>query len=91
MKTTQLTRIFTFLIVGAVALVLTGCGEKADDLKTSILNQAETTVSSVKETATSIQDQALKTKASVEKKVEDVQNAATQVQEAVDAVKKVTK
>ncbi len=81
---------FSIILFCVLALTLSGCGEKTDELKTSILDQAQTTVDSVKDTATSIQEQAVKTKASVEQKVEDVQNAAKQVQEAVDAVKKVT-
>ncbi|MBI2638811.1 hypothetical protein HYW83_04450 [Candidatus Peregrinibacteria bacterium] len=69
--------------------LLSGC-EFLSNLRTKILNQANTTAESVTKKVDEVGDQLQKTKESVEKKVEDVKNAVKEVGEAVDAVKKVT-
>jgi peptidoglycan hydrolase CwlO-like protein len=81
----------SLLVIGILALVglLSGC-EFLANLRTKILNQANTTAESVTKKVGEIGDQLEKTKESVEQKVEDVKSAVKEVGEAVDAVKKVT-
>lgn len=69
--------------------LLSGC-EFLDNLRTKILNQANTTAESVTKKVNEVGDQLQKTKESVEQKVEDVKSAVKEVGEAVEAVKKVT-
>lgn len=76
------------LVIGV--FIFAGCTKKVEDLRASLVNQAETTVRSVKDTASSVQTQVLETKKSIEQKVTDVNNAIKEVQEAASAVKKVT-
>lgn len=79
-------KIFAFLVL---LILLSGC-EFLSNLRSKILNQANTTAESVTKKVGEIGDQLEKTKDSVDKKVQDVKNAVKEVGEAVDAVKKVT-
>lgn len=90
MKTIQTSknRIAAALLLTVALVLLSGCLEKSEELRTSIINQANTTADSVKNTVEDVKNQAIKTKESVEKKVDEVNTAVKEVEEAVDAVKK---
>lgn len=78
------------LIIIGIISVFSGCTDKADKLKASLMDQANTTVNSVKDTANRAVEQVKTTKESIEKTVSDVNTAITEVQEAAAAVRKVT-
>ncbi len=76
-----------------LTFALTGCqalSAKLAEWKAAILNKTEEVGTEAKERVDEIKTQLNETKDSVEKKIDDIQNAAKEVNEAVDAVKKVT-
>lgn len=81
--------VFILLVSLFIAASLAGC-EWLDDLRASILKKTDETVQEVGKTVDEATAQVKKTKDAVEKKIDDVKNAAKELEEAVDAVKKIS-